>query len=478
MRQINVLTPGFVTPNGRAFLFPLLVHDKRLQSMGLRLGYFNAIENRLTSCDVLIIDSKFFARKWGAECFNRTLDQVADLADRSPSTVYFDQSDSTGWLQAQVLPYVTAYRKAQLLRDRRAYLQPHYGNRIYADYYHRRFGVEDEQPYNWRELRDEALLTKLGVSWNSGLADYGRLGPPRMALRDKLPFNFLLRYPTDFTSPYSTIGTKISCRIGVSYTHETVAYQRRRIQTILSRHCAPRSCRVEDILAECATVVSLYLRSDSVKSRSEISRYSCWRAAAQARHGPSRNLAQFIRIRRNDRDPRLGPLRSRRDGRGSIVKSRIGSRNRCGGATTLPPPYYAARQRRDFLPTFPEHHRHRHNRRLAVTSSQPINIALPISSFLPNLGGMEVGLHNIACGLVERGLRPVVMTSFLHVAQLRRKGWALPYDVRAFPPKIWWLLYHAPALGFCLLDHYSPGCSGDTVSTAGTAPWVILPASR
>ena len=161
---------------------------------------------------------------------------MADLADRSPSTVYFDQSDSTGWLQAQVLPYVTAYRKAQLLRDRRAYLQPHYGNRIYADYYHRRFGVEDEQPYTWRELKDEGLLTKLGVSWNSGLADYGWLGPPRMALREKLPFNFLLRYPTDFTSPYSTRGTKISCRIGVSYTRETVAYQRRRIQTILSRH--------------------------------------------------------------------------------------------------------------------------------------------------------------------------------------------------------------------------------------------------
>ena len=236
MRHINVLTPGFVTPNGRGFLFPLIVHERRLGSMGLRLGYFNAIGEGLTDCDVLIIDSKFFAPKWAAERFNRTLDEVAELAARSPVTVFFDQSDSTGWLQAQVLPYVTAYRKAQLLRDRRAYLQPHYGNRIYADYYHRKYGVEDEQPYNWRELKDEALLAKLGVSWNSGLADYGWLGPPRMALRDKLPFNFLLRYPTDFASPYSTRGTKISCRIGVSYARETVAYQRRRIQKILSQH--------------------------------------------------------------------------------------------------------------------------------------------------------------------------------------------------------------------------------------------------
>lgn len=87
-------------------------------------------------------------------------------------------------------------------------------------------------------------------------------------------------------------------------------------------------------------------------------------------------------------------------------------------------------------------------------TSQPLNIALPISSFLPNLGGMEVGLHNIARGLVERGLRPVVMAPFPHVAQLRRNGWALPYEVRAFPPKIWSILYRAPALGFFILDLY------------------------
>lgn len=68
--------------------------------------------------------------------------------------------------------------------------------------------------------------------------------------------------------------------------------------------------------------------------------------------------------------------------------------------------------------------------------SQPLNIALPIPSFLPNLGGMEVGLHNIAHRLLERGSRPVVMAPFPHVTQLQRAGWNLPYEVRAFPPKI------------------------------------------
>lgn len=81
-------------------------------------------------------------------------------------------------------------------------------------------------------------------------------------------------------------------------------------------------------------------------------------------------------------------------------------------------------------------------------------IAMPISSFLPNLGGAEVGLHNIACKLVERGRMPVVMAPAPHVSRLRAEGWSFPYTVEAFPPKIWSVLYRAPWLGFWILDRY------------------------
>ncbi len=81
-------------------------------------------------------------------------------------------------------------------------------------------------------------------------------------------------------------------------------------------------------------------------------------------------------------------------------------------------------------------------------------IAMPISSFLPNLGGAEVGLHNIACRLVERGQRPVVMAPAPHVERLRQRGWRLPYAVEALPPKAWSLLRRAPLIGFHRLDRY------------------------
>lgn len=83
-----------------------------------------------------------------------------------------------------------------------------------------------------------------------------------------------------------------------------------------------------------------------------------------------------------------------------------------------------------------------------------LTVALPISSFLPNLGGAEVGLHNIASRLRERGHRPIVIVSASSYAALRRAKIRLPYEVVAFPPVIWRLFLMLPRLGFALLDRF------------------------
>ena len=50
-----------------------------------------------------------------------------------------------------------------------------------------------------------------------------------------------------------------------------------------------------------------------------------------------------------------------------------------------------------------------------------MKIALPITSFLPNLGGMEVGVHNLAQNLVSLGHEPIVITSYSIFKNLKRK---------------------------------------------------------
>ncbi|MBF0135073.1 MAG: glycosyltransferase family 4 protein [Magnetococcales bacterium] len=83
-----------------------------------------------------------------------------------------------------------------------------------------------------------------------------------------------------------------------------------------------------------------------------------------------------------------------------------------------------------------------------------LRVALPISSFLPNTGGAEVGLHNIASRLQRAGHVPVVIAPEPHCRQLRQQGWNLPYEVVPFPPKMWGILSHWPNVGLWILDRF------------------------
>lgn len=238
MQRVHVLTRGFKSPNGCAFLFPLVVHRRALADAGTTVRLFtDAAAPGLEDCDVLFVESRFYSSRWNRKGDAAVLAEIAALAERTP-LAWFDISDSTGWLQPQVLPFVRRYYKSQLLRDRSAYLQPHYGNRIWADYYHRQFGVADDEPATPRVVESPSLLEKLAVSWHSGLADYSRHGPTRMALRDRIPLDALLRFPRSLTPADSARPIAMSVRMGISYPRATVSWQRRRIREILGSRVA------------------------------------------------------------------------------------------------------------------------------------------------------------------------------------------------------------------------------------------------
>ncbi len=84
--------------------------------------------------------------------------------------------------------------------------------------------------------------------------------------------------------------------------------------------------------------------------------------------------------------------------------------------------------------------------------SQGLRIGLLSPTFLPNTGGVQVGLHNIALRLQARGHRPVVVTASHYVRQLETLGWTLPYALAGLPRRPWkWLARH-PSLVFFLMD--------------------------
>lgn len=232
MTRVNVLAGGFDTPNGRAFLFPLIAWRDALRDGGLDIRIFSRATDDLADCDALLVDSKFHRYRWLNQK-RETLDEFARWAQRC-RLIYCDTTDSSGSLLTDLLPIVHGYAKSQLIRDRAAYLRPMYGHRPFTDYYHREQGVTDADPEWSPVVTDRTLLAKLRVSWNSGLADYSLRGPSRMALYQRLPLPGLLRFPNPSRSPSASRPQDISCRFGTDYPRASVAIQRRTIRDKLA----------------------------------------------------------------------------------------------------------------------------------------------------------------------------------------------------------------------------------------------------
>lgn len=98
------------------------------------------------------------------------------IRNKCERIVWLDTSDSTGTTQFEVLPYVDVYLKKQLLRDVKLYEKHHYGQRIYLDYYHKKYDLVDPEIDSQYTLLDPQYADKLRVSWNIGLADIWRKG--------------------------------------------------------------------------------------------------------------------------------------------------------------------------------------------------------------------------------------------------------------------------------------------------------------
>ena len=231
--RVNVLTPGFTTSNGSAFLFPLVVHKNALRDVSIDVRLVRRSAAGLADCDVLAIDSKEFRTEWG-DRRSRTLELISSYRDAGTKIVWFDTADSTGTIQAPVFSIVDKYLKSQILADKTRYIERVYGGRIYSEFYNRNAGVKDDDALAADETISKDHLSKLGFSWNSGLADYSAFGPLRTGLYQRIHLARLLRYPGATETPRSRRSNNLSARFGASYSKATVRYQREKIRELLS----------------------------------------------------------------------------------------------------------------------------------------------------------------------------------------------------------------------------------------------------
>jgi hypothetical protein len=98
---------------------------------------------------------------------------LLDLRKKYNRIFFFDDNDGSESHFLDLLPYVDLYYKKQVFKDRGLYGQGFYGKRIFTDYYHREFGVDESpMPESLPALGSEEDLGKMKVLWNLAFGQY------------------------------------------------------------------------------------------------------------------------------------------------------------------------------------------------------------------------------------------------------------------------------------------------------------------
>jgi len=231
--KVNFLTKGFKNWYGQTFLYPVIRYRRHLKNRGIDLKLFHHDSADLTDCDVLMLDNSWFRDQW-LHHTDQVIEQLKAYKAKSVQLHYLDFMDSTGMPHARALPYVDRYWKSYLLKNRHQYLKPAYGHRVFTDYYHEKYQIEDLNPAYSEPISNESQLQKLGVAWSSALSNYAFRGLYQIELFKRLPITKILDFPPKFIKAKGERPHPLFCRIGSNYSRETVAYQRQQICKKLS----------------------------------------------------------------------------------------------------------------------------------------------------------------------------------------------------------------------------------------------------
>ena len=97
MLFINILTKGFDSPNGLAFLFPIILFKKILGEK-FKIKIYFKITKSIDNCDVLLIESKFYKDKWKSY-HNEIITQLNSWKMKNIKVIFCDTTDSSSWIK-------------------------------------------------------------------------------------------------------------------------------------------------------------------------------------------------------------------------------------------------------------------------------------------------------------------------------------------------------------------------------------------
>ena len=235
MVKFNLLIGDPSNINTRGLYSPLLDNRQLLSENQISVRLFTKCTSNIWDCDVLGVDSKYYRTSWQVS-EESTLKEIEQVREKVPVLIWFNTADSTGGIQAQVMPLVDLYCKAQMLREPTLYQKPMYGGRVYTDYFHRSHNISDDQPLISRVVSPLDLDKKLRVFWNYGLArgyaKFGRFEKMRSRIHAK---GWPLAAENNYYEPDGIRPNAVFLRMQIDYPRNSVSIQRKKSVAALRR---------------------------------------------------------------------------------------------------------------------------------------------------------------------------------------------------------------------------------------------------
>lgn len=161
-----------------------------------------------------------------------TVEFMSKIRSRYRVVANFEDNAGAECHTLGILPLVDLYYTRSLYRERELYRNRFHGERLYAQFYHDRYGVSDKVPGNYEELFHPEQLHKLRLAWNVGAGHYPRTRVHR-ALSRRIASRFgisAVRYL--YRSPASAFSGRpkdsyCSARFGHHRYSPSVGYQRK-----------------------------------------------------------------------------------------------------------------------------------------------------------------------------------------------------------------------------------------------------------
>jgi len=181
MIKIGILNKGPKFNWGKNFGYWYFVKyfQNELKDSGFDIKFYDSQNSKYYNSDIIIIDSRLFTdttenkirKKLDLNVKYKHLENLIKISKLNQNIIWLDLTDSSGTTSFEVLPYVKKYVKKQFYKDKNLYKENFFRGRYYADYYQKKFHLEENYKFEFCSLLEE-YENKLVLGWNIGVGNY------------------------------------------------------------------------------------------------------------------------------------------------------------------------------------------------------------------------------------------------------------------------------------------------------------------